>query len=155
MPPLPPSSIDSQLQNLLSATISSAKSPYTSLASLGITTDSNTGDLTVDSTKLQAALANNPSAVSGILGGTKGLASNLNAFLDIHLSSTGDMAARDAGITTQQSDLTAQQSALNARMAVIQARYMTQFNALDSLLTSMQSTSSFLTQQLAAMNKTG
>ena len=33
-------------------------------------------------------------------------------------------------------------------MAVLQARYLKQFNALDSLLTQMQSTSSYLTQQL-------
>jgi flagellar hook-associated protein 2 len=40
-------------------------------------------------------------------------------------------------------------------MAVIQQRYLAQFNALDAALTQMQSTSSYLTQQLAAMNKTG
>ena len=39
-------------------------------------------------------------------------------------------------------------------MAIIQSRYQTQFNALDSMLTKMQSTASYLTQQLAAMNKT-
>ena len=34
-------------------------------------------------------------------------------------------------------------------MVVFQARYLKQFNALDSLLTQMQSTSSYLTQQLS------
>jgi flagellar hook-associated protein 2 len=145
--------IDSQLRSIVSAVIPGAKAPYTSLASLGITTDTN-GDLQVNSSKLQAALTASPAVVSGIFSGKSGLASNLYHFLDQHLSSIGDMAARNNGITAQQKDLAAQQDALNARMAIIQSRYQTQFNVLDSMLTKMQSTASYLTQQLAAMNKT-
>ena len=34
-------------------------------------------------------------------------------------------------------------------MAVVQQRYLAQFNALDSLMAQMKSTSNYLTQQLA------
>jgi flagellar hook-associated protein 2 len=148
------SGIQSQLRGLISSLIPGAKQPYTSLASLGISTTTS-GDLSIDSTKLQAALAANPGAASGILSGTTGLAANLYHFLDAHLSSAGDFAARDDGITALQKDLAAQQASVNARMAIVQARYLTQFNTLDAMLTHMQSTATYLTQQLAAMNKTG
>jgi flagellar hook-associated protein 2 len=43
---------------------------------------------------------------------------------------------------------------LNTRLTSVEARYRAQFNQLDTLLSSMQSTSAFLTQQLAVLNGT-
>jgi len=40
-------------------------------------------------------------------------------------------------------------------MAVVQQRYLKQFNALDSLMSSLQSTANYLTQQLANSAKIG
>jgi flagellar hook-associated protein 2 len=37
-------------------------------------------------------------------------------------------------------------------MAIVQARYLKQFNALDSMLSKMQSTSTYLTQQLSKLS---
>jgi flagellar hook-associated protein 2 len=44
-----------------------------------------------------------------------------------------------------------QRDALNVRMEQIEARYRRQFTALDSLISSMNTTSTFLTQQLASL----
>ena len=78
------------------------------------------------------------------------MAATLYNFLDSHLSATGDITNRDATITANRKDLIARKQALDDRMAVVQARYQKQFNALDQLLTQMQSTSSYLAKQLSA-----
>ena len=71
------------------------------------------------------------------------------------LADTGAIAARDANLTQAQKDVTTQQTALDAQMAVVQQRYLTQFNALDSLMSQLQSTSNYLTQQLANIASIG
>ena len=140
--------IESQMRRLMSAPVSGLTGPYTSLASLGITS-SVSGTLSVDATKLQAALTASPTAVGAVFGSTNGVAGRLYTFLDNHLSATGDITHRDATITANRKDLTTQKDALDARMAVIQARYQKQFSALDQLLTQMQSTSAYLVKQLS------
>jgi flagellar hook-associated protein 2 len=137
------------MRRLMSGTVSGLTGPYTSLASLGITSTVS-GTLSVDSAKLQAALTASPTAVSAVFGSTKGVAGTLYNFLDSHLSATGDITQRDATITTNRKDLVTQKQALDDRMAVVQARYQKQFNALDQLLTQMQSTSAYLVKQLSA-----
>ena len=146
--------IEAQLRRQISSPVTGTTEPYTSLASLGITSSSKDGTLSLDATKLQTALTASPSAVSAVFGSTNGVATQLSGFIDTHLGSSGDVTARDAGITSQRKILTTQQAALNARMVVVQARYQKQFNALDSLLTQMQSTSSYLTKQLANLSTT-
>jgi len=146
--------IESQMRRLVSEPVSSGTQPYTTLASLGITS-TVTGTLALDSAKFNAALAANPAAAGAVFGSTDGVAKRLDSFLTGHLATTGDLATRDAGITTRRKDLTAQQTALDARMAVIQARYLKQFTALDSLLTQMQSTSSYLATQLNQISSIG
>ena len=146
--------IEAQLRRQISSPVTGATEPYTSLASLGVTSSSKDGTLSLDAAKLQTALTANPSAVSAVFGSTKGVATQLSSFIDTHLGSSGDIAARDAGITSQRKDLTTQQTVVNARMVVVQARYQKQFNALDSLLTQMQSTSSYLTKQLGSLSTT-
>ena len=54
-----------------------------------------------------------------------------------------------------QKDVTDQETALNTHMALVQQRYLKQFNALDSLMSTLQQTSNYLTQQLANSAKIG
>jgi len=142
--------IETQLRRIVSDPVSTATKPYTTLASVGITS-STTGTLTLDATKFNAAMAANPAVASSLFGSTEGVAKRLDTFLTSHLSTTGDIALRDAGITTRRKDLAKQQEAVDARMEVIQARYLKQFNALDAMLTQMQSTSSYLASQLSSL----
>jgi len=46
-------------------------------------------------------------------------------------------------------DISDQREALDVRMNAIESRYLKQFTALDTLISQLQSTSSFLTSQLA------
>jgi flagellar hook-associated protein 2 len=141
--------ITTQLQHTISNNVAGLSPPYNNLTALGITMNS-AGDMSVNTAELQAALAVNPSAAANVLGGTNGIATQLDNFVQGHLGITGDITEQNLSMATQQASITAQTNELNARMAIVQANYTAQFTALDTLLAKMQSTSSFLTQQLSA-----
>ena len=64
---------------------------------------------------------------------------------------TGVIAAGTDGLNRTVDDIGKQRTRLSDRMTQIEARYRAQFTALDSLVASMKSTSTYLTQQLAAI----
>ena len=65
------------------------------------------------------------------------------------LGSTGPISNEVAGINNSIKDIDSQRIDIQSQLAATQARYQAQFSALDTLLASMNSTSSFLTQQLS------
>ena len=99
--------------------------------------------------KLGTALGANPSAVATLFGGTGGVARRLNERLDALLASDGAIKARDTNLAAAQKTIADDTRRLDDQMAVVQQRYMAQFTALDSLMSKLQSTSNYLTQQLA------
>jgi flagellar hook-associated protein 2 len=68
------------------------------------------------------------------------------------LSDTGIVASKTEGLNTSITRLDKKTESLNLRLAGVEARYRTQFTKLDSLLSGMSTTSSYLTQQLASIN---
>jgi flagellar hook-associated protein 2 len=83
---------------------------------------------------------------------TMGFAYQLNTLTTNILADDGMLATKTDGINSSITRLTSQQDALNARLTMIEANYRAQFSALDTLISSMQTTSSFLTQQLAQIS---
>jgi flagellar hook-associated protein 2 len=79
---------------------------------------------------------------------TAGFADRLSRLLDEFLSSGGAIASRTGGIDRSIKDLDGRRGELNRRLADIEKRYRAQFTALDGLISRMQATSTFLTQQL-------
>jgi flagellar hook-associated protein 2 len=114
------------------------------------------GSLAVDAAKLQSALSSNGTDVASLFSsattGNQGVAVRFYDAMTSMLASNGVFASRTDGINRTIKDLTRQQSALELRLTQIQARYQTQFNALDSLVARMTSTSTYLSQQLTALN---
>jgi flagellar hook-associated protein 2 len=143
--------VDSQVRRIISDPVTGATGAYTTLASLGITTNAD-GTLALDSAKFQKALNADPLSVNKVFTSETGVAARLGKFLDQKLSATGEFATRTSSLDASQKSLTKEREALDARMLVIQQRYMQQFTALDSMLASLQSTSSMLTQQLQGLS---
>ncbi|MGA7180245.1 MAG: flagellar filament capping protein FliD [Thiobacillaceae bacterium] len=83
---------------------------------------------------------------------TQGIAARLNQYLTGALGDTGSLASRTTGLNTSIQQITNQENDLQTQLALIQQRYLAQFTALDTMLSSMSQTSTFLTQQLAAIN---
>jgi flagellar hook-associated protein 2 len=65
------------------------------------------------------------------------------------------MALRNETLNKQIKTLATDKSNVDVRMTAVEKRYRAQFTALDTLLTQMQQTSTYLTQQLAALNRSG
>jgi flagellar hook-associated protein 2 len=82
----------------------------------------------------------------------RGFASRLNSLLDGILASTGVINSRTDGINRSIGDVDQRRTALNRRMVEVEARYRAQFTALDTMMSKMLSTSSFLTQQMTALD---
>lgn len=145
--------LETQVRNVISAPVSGVSGNYTTLASLGITTQAD-GTLKLDGDKFGAALAANPAAVSDIFTSDKGVAVRLADLMASKTSTTGELTVRGNNINDSLDDLKDQQDALNARMQVVQARYYKQFNALDTLLAQLNSTATSLDSWLAQGKKT-
>ncbi|MDD5247963.1 MAG: flagellar filament capping protein FliD [Rhodocyclaceae bacterium] len=89
----------------------------------------------------------------GTVSFDRGIADQLNTALTSVLDTTnGTIATATNGLNKTISALQDRQTVLRGQLAVIQQRYLDQFNAMDTLVASLQSTSNFLTQQLAAMS---
>jgi len=143
--------IESGVRRLITEQVTGITGDYTSLASLGITTGAD-GQLALDAAKFQKALAADPLSVNKVFASANGVAVKLGAFVDSKLSSTGEFASRNASLAASRKTLEKDQDALEARMVVIQQRYMKQFTALDSMLSQLQSTSNYLSQQLQGLS---
>ena len=82
-----------------------------------------------------------------------GFAYQLNSLTTSFLGSGGLLQSKTAGLNSSIKTLTKNQQYEQNRLVAIEKRYRAQFTALDVTIASMQSTSTFLTQQLAQFNK--
>ena len=140
--------IQTQIQHALYSLVGSSN--YNSLASIGITTNSD-GSLSVNAATLQTAWSSNFSAVSQLFSGTNGIAAQLNTQITQDLGSGGSITAYGQTLIAQENALTTQTNTLNTQMAALSASLTQQYAALNTLLSSLQSTSSYLTQAFASL----
>jgi flagellar hook-associated protein 2 len=146
--------IETELRRAISNPVTGLSGPYTTLASLGITTNA-TGALQLDAVKLTKALDTDPEGVAELFGSAGGVAARLFTHLEGRLATAGDIEGRNTRLKGELKDIERDKQAFNLRMAQVETRLRKQFTALDSLLSQMQSTSSYLTQQLASLPKIG
>jgi len=139
-----------QMQQALYSLVNTGSSTYNSLASIGITTNSD-GSLSVNNATLTNALSTNFSAVSQLFSGTGGVATALNSQITADLGSTGDFASASNTLVQQENALTTQTNQLNDQMTALTASLTQQYSALNVLLSSLQTTSAYLSQQFASL----
>ncbi len=89
----------------------------------------------------------------GTVSYTRGMASVLDNMLGSFLESKGVFATRTKIINEDIADINAQRDRLEERLEAMEERYYSTFNALDTMIANMQSTSQYLTQQLASLPK--
>ncbi|MFK8053597.1 MAG: flagellar filament capping protein FliD [Woeseiaceae bacterium] len=147
-------SVSSQLRQELSAATTGADSLLDTLNEIGIRTD-ETGQLTTDAEQLDAILANDFTAISNLFGGDSGYSARLTTIIDEFTGDNGIIQSRTEGIEASIELIDEQREALNSRLISLEARLFRQFNGLDSLLGQLNTTSSFLTAQLANLPTPG
>ena len=144
-------SIQSDLSREFGVAASSLSGGYSYLSDIGISLQKD-GTLAVDASKLDSALSSNFSGVQALFtDSSQGFANRFYTKLDGYISSTGLITNRTDGLNQRISRLDTQKLNLENRMTIIEKRYRAQFTALDKFMSSMNSTSSFLTQQLASL----
>ncbi len=119
-----------------------------SLAEIGIVT-TKTGELELDTERLDAALATDFDDVGRLFSESGGYAERLDVLIEGFMTDDGRLDVRVDGVQARIDDLSEQRVALEERLIVIESRFRAQFTALDVLISELTTTSSFLTQQLA------
>lgn len=82
---------------------------------------------------------------------TRGLGGQLTTLMGQILGTKGPIDAKTSGLDASIADIARQRTAITRRLTDVEARYRKEFTSLDVLLGNMKSTSSYLTQQLAAL----
>lgn len=151
---------DSAARNLLNQLRSMVNTEYTGsgslkrLSDLGISVQRD-GTLQINTLKLTTTLSSSTSDVAAMLSSSnassRGIARSMSTTVESLLDDNGILNARADGINAAIAALDQQRTVLNRRLDAVEKRYRAQFTALDSLVASMQSTSQYLSQQLAAL----
>jgi flagellar hook-associated protein 2 len=139
--------IRDQLRRELSTETNDLNAPFSFLSQIGIEVEFD-GKLSIDDSKLDAALANDFVKVGQLFSTSDGFATRLHTLADGFLETDGIIESRTQGLTAKIEGFGDDREALGERLASLEARLFRQFNALDSLLAELNSTSNFLTQQL-------
>lgn len=108
-----------------------------------------------DTEGLQIEIKGSTTGARGAVEYSQGVAYQVDSLLTQFLGTDGVLGSRTSGIQAQIADIEDDREALNLRMEAVEARIRAQFNALDGLLAQLQSTSNFLTQQLANLPSPG
>jgi len=140
--------IREQIRREFSRNVAGLDGPFSSLAEIGVEMQLD-GKLEVSDEKLSPVLAEDFSKLGQLFASTDGYASRLFSLVDGFLSTEGIIETRTSGLNSRIEGISEQQEALNERLTLLETRLLRQFNALDSLISRLTSTSSFLTQQLS------
>lgn len=145
------SSVQRQVSSVLGSKV--AGNSIGSLAALGITRSAD-GTLALDSAKLATSLQSNTSGVKDLFAGPNGYAKRLNSALDGFTAFDGVIATRQQSLNDSLSKLDTQQSQLDARLSVYEKQLRDQYAQLDTLMSSLNNTSTYLTGALAQLEAT-
>lgn len=87
----------------------------------------------------------------GTVAYSKGYASIFDDMLTKMLDTAGSISARTTGLNSTLTSLQKQTDRMNTRYTTLESQYRKQFESLDALMSKMNSTSTYLAQQLARL----
>jgi flagellar hook-associated protein 2 len=142
-------SIQNQLNGILNgATGFSATGGYDYLAQVGISRQTD-GSLSLDTATFENKLSSNLNGVVQLFtDSTKGVATSFYNQASSMVGVNGLVTSRTAGLDSSIRDIDKKIEAFNIRLDIIQQRYTKQYTALNTMISNMNQTSSFLSQQL-------
>lgn len=143
--------LSAQLRREFGAPLTVADGDLKLLSAVGISTD-KTGLLTLNESRLTEQLKLNPAGVTALFTGAGGLVERMDRVLSGYGDASGVVDTRTRSLQNAIRSLGKDRERLDQRMENLQKRYLAQFTALDGLIGQLQSTSTFLSQQIANMN---
>jgi flagellar hook-associated protein 2 len=138
--------IQTQMRQALFSTVSAQS--LSSLNDLGISLD-DTGSLTINDSVLDEQLASNLSDVESFFSSGTGLAQTFTTALSGYVAEDGILEGRTTSLDARLDGLDDEREALIRRTSSLESRLLAQFTAMDILVAQLNSTSSFLSSQLA------
>ncbi len=142
--------IQSKLQQVLSTTVSGGA--FSNLSELGIKLGDG-GSYVIDDAKLDSRLANDLNEVQTFFSSSGGMALNFTSALAGYVDTDGIIDSRSDGLQSRLDSIDDSRDTLVRRMAAYEARLSLQFSAMDILVSQLQATGNYLTQQLANLPK--
>ncbi len=142
----------SQLRNVLTASL--GEGALTRLADVGIELELK-GTLKLDGSKLDGLISGDLMSVSGFFAGVgtaDGLADKLSSTLETVLKDGGALDTVSKGVEGRIKSLDERYARMEESISATVERYRKQFTQLDLMLSEMNATTSYLTQQFDALN---
>lgn len=141
--------IERQLSNTLNTAATAGPFKYLTDAGLSMQQD---GSMTFEAADLQAALEADFDGIAQLFGAEDdGYASRFYNLTESWLGTGGLLESRTDGLNARIEDVQDKQLNEQQSLIKIEARYNAQFSALDSLVSSLSSTSAYLSQQLDSL----
>jgi flagellar hook-associated protein 2 len=142
-----------QIRSIFSTQFDTANNSTLALSQLGIRTERN-GYLSLDNDTLNEMIEQDPDAVQNFLIGSdsdSGFVNTLTQKLEVYTGKGGLIEKRIEGKESQIARLQEDVDKFNQKMASLESRLYAQYNAMDLLVANMNSTGSYLQQQLNNM----
>jgi len=121
--------------------------------SIGGVTSTGSGQILSDAQGLNVTINGGSLGDRGSVTYSNGYAFSLDIWTSTVLTTDGALASRTGGINNSIKDIGSRRASIETRLVGIERRYRAQFSALDMMLSSMNQTSNYLTQQLAQIAK--
>ena len=124
---------------------------YQRLSDLGVSTGRD-GKLSIDETKLRAAIANDPTAVRAVLGAgntSTGLAASLKSLYDKTAGTNGGLKVAQSRYQRVAQTLSDDKAKLEEQMAKLSERLTKTYSAMDRQVASIKASQEYLKQQIA------
>ncbi|GAA5078602.1 flagellar filament capping protein FliD [Lysobacter panacisoli] len=141
---------DSMVRGLQSSLRNMASENVVAFKALGLKINTD-GTLALNTGDLTKALAEDPGALSRLFSGEDGsYGAKLEDMLGSVLEDNGLLDSRTDSLNARMKTYDKQYEDLDRRMESLQARYTAQFTAMEQLVTQLQGSSGFLSQQLGS-----
>ena len=147
-----PAHLLTRLRSIMGSRVNASGTRFDTLGDIGINFQKD-GVMTISESKLAAAISTDFAGLRSLFCSGEGIATRLSELTDTMLGDGGLLTQRALGLAASQRRLGQRDIAEQARLDMIERRYRTQFTRLDSTLSRMQGSSSYLAQQLAALPK--
>ncbi|HGY9626295.1 TPA: flagellar filament capping protein FliD [Pseudomonas putida] len=122
------------------------------LSQLGINTVQKTGLLEIDDKKWESAVKTHGADISGLFIGKDGLLTRMTAATEDYVKAKGILATRQDSLTKQLKELETSQEDLDRRIETLTLTLTKKYNAMDTLVAQLKSTSDSVMTTLNALN---
>lgn len=144
-----PRSVETAIRNIFIQDINLPNGKTISPLSMGFTFD-RFGVLSIDETRLTSAQAGGmESFIEAFIASQTGFSAKIEDALDRFTKIDGVIAGREQGIENRQGTLDTRIEQMEYRLENTEERYRRQFTVMDQLVSQLQSTSSYLIDQLS------